>query len=473
MVSGETREEWVDEAVSNLGDYLAGQRWFHAAQPPGRGEVHVVRAAPLPDTSPPLWQVLVGVGDDVYQLILAPRSVNGADGGAPPADAEPGGVPARSLIASVGDVAVHDVLSDPQMALALLESISGGSERAERCRLLSAEQSNTSLIFDDRLILKVFRRLRRGRNPDAEVTSALAATGFTNVATPLVEWRDHEYDFAFGQTFLNGGSEGWALALASLRDFYSFHTESPGNGPGEAGGDFGPEAARLGQVTAKMHLHLAQVYPPVPSEDAATTWAALLQSIRTRLAAASNALGRDLEGLVAGLLERAANLEGPGPATRVHGDLHLGQVMRTDLGWFVLDFEGEPDRPLSERLAPASPLKDVAGMLRSLHYASRYSLGERDRSEWPLLGSAALAWELRNREEFLAGYEGEPGLEVLLPDAYTMSDVMSIYELDKALYELDYELAHRPEWVDIPIDALERLGLPDERGFDDGGALPW
>ncbi len=471
MVSGETREEWIYEAVSNLGDYLAGQRWFHSAQPPRRGEVHVVKAGQLPDTSPPLWQVLVGVGDDTYQLILSVRALNGPESS--PNDTDPGGISARSLIAVQGDVAVHDVLGDPQMALALLESISAGSERAERCRLLTAEQSNTSLIFDDRLILKVFRRLRRGRNPDAEVTSALAAAGFTNVATPLVEWRDDEYDFAFGQTFLNGGSEGWALALASLRDFFSFHTESTGNGPGDAGGDFGPEAARLGQVTARMHLHLNRAFPPPAGGDVASTWAALLQSIRARLAVASETLGRDLEGLVSGLLERAANLEGPGPATRVHGDLHLGQVMRTDLGWFVLDFEGEPDRPLFERLAPASPLKDVAGMLRSLHYASRYSLGERDRSEWPHLTSAALAWELRNREEFLAGYEGEPGIDVLLPDAYTMSDVMSIYELDKALYELDYELAHRPEWVDIPMDALERLGLPNERGIDDGGALPW
>jgi maltokinase len=215
-----------------------------------------------------------------------------------------------------------------------------------------------------------------------------------------------------------------------------------------------------------MHLHLSRIFPVGPSETVAGSWEGLIESIRRRLASASGALGRDLEGLVASLLERVSGLEGPGPVIRVHGDLHLGQVMRTDLGWFVLDFEGEPDRSLAERLAPASPLKDVAGMLRSLHYASRYSLGERDRSEWGHLHSAALAWEQRNREAFLAGYESQPGIEVLLPDAYAMSDVMSVYELDKALYELAYELAHRPEWVEIPMDALERLGLPDERSID-------
>ena len=217
-------------------------------------------------------------------------------------------------------------------------------------------------------------------------------------------------------------------------------------------------------------MHLTRIFPGASDEEVAGSWAGLIESIRRRLVAASGAVGRDLEGPVASLLERVAGFGTPGPAIRVHGDLHLGQVMRTDLGWFVLDFEGEPDRTLSERLAPASPLKDVAGMLRSLHYASRYSLSERDRSEWPGLQPAALAWELHNREAFLEGYRSEPGIEVLLPDARSMADVMSVYELDKALYELDYELAHRPEWVEIPMDALERLGLTNERSVDSSGA---
>ncbi len=445
---------WVGGLVGNLGPYLSAQRWFASRDSVDGPEVSLVDATLLAggQLSGSIWQVLVRAGGDVYQLVLVVRDVSEPGGS--------GGVNPPGVVSLLGDLVVVDALADPDAAIRLLEVISSGGHSAQRCRPVTAEQSNTSVIFDDRLILKVFRRLRPGRNPDAEVTSALAGAGFASVAAPVVVWGDDAYDYALAQSYLAGGSDGWALALASLRDLYSLYESSGEQDPAEAGGDFGPEAARLGQVTAQMHEHLSRLFPTVPSGQARETWEGLIASIRRRLDDATAKLGRDLSVLAEPLIARARSIDGPGPAIRVHGDLHLGQVMRTDLGWFILDFEGEPDRPLAERLAPASALKDVSGMLRSFHYASRFSLREREPDERPLLRKAALAWEVRNRVAFLSGYRGEAGVSSLMPDPSAVADVTAVYELDKALYELDYEVAHRPEWVDIPLEALQRLADP-------------
>ncbi|MGI8492452.1 MAG: maltokinase N-terminal cap-like domain-containing protein, partial [Acidimicrobiales bacterium] len=150
-------------------------------------------------------------------------------------------------------------------------------------------------------------------------------------------------------------------------------------------------------------------------------------------------------------------LRSPGPAIRVHGDYHLGQVMQTDAGWFVLDFEGEPARPLAERVAPTSPLKDVAGMLRSFDYAARFALTERDPSEMERATTLAASWEARNREAFVEGYRGATGISELLATGASAEIVLSAFELDKALYELDYERAYRPEWLPIPLAAIRSL----------------
>jgi maltokinase len=321
---------------------------------------------------------------------------------------------------------------------------------------MSAEQSNSSVIYDDRLILKVFRHLRPGRNPDVEVTTALYAAGFDHVARPLVEWRDEgdRWDLAFGQEFLAGASEGWALALTSLRNLYS---SGAGETPADAGGDFAAEAERLGRVTAEMHGALREVYGTAPEADARAAWGSLVEGLPARLEEGGKAVDRDLAAGAGPLLARLRAVTDPGPAIRVHGDYHLGQVMRTDLGWYVLDFEGEPEKPVEERMLPASPLKDVTGMLRSFHYASRHALVERAVADWADMVPSARAWESHNRQAFLEGYRTHPEVAALLPDASVAAAVMAGYELDKALYELEYERSHRPEWVAIPLDALERL----------------
>jgi maltokinase len=152
----------------------------------------------------------------------------------------------------------------------------------------------------------------------------------------------------------------------------------------------------------------------------------------------------------------------------VHGDYHLGQVMRTDAGWYVLDFEGEPARPLAERSRPTSPIKDVTGMLRSFAYASAVGLRSRTADELERLGPLAMAWESHNRAAFLDGYQSEPGIEELMPADADMATVTEAYELDKALYEFEYERAYRPEWTSIPRSAIVRLVGASPEGSGSG-----
>ncbi len=323
---------------------------------------------------------------------------------------------------------------------------------------MGAEQSNSSLVYDERIILKLFRRIRPGHNPEVEITEALAAQGFTQVARPLATQRVRDYDLAILQPFLAGAVEGWALALTSLRDLFGMHDTSsipiinldappPPPDPGQAGGDFSGEAARLGAVTGDMLVALAGAFGRHHAD--AKAWA-------TSIAEQMEALkpgDLDQRGAQA-ILDRLAELD-PGSAIRVHGDYHLGQVLRTDAGWFVLDFEGEPARPLEERRRPSSPLKDVAGMLRSFHYASAVARTERD--EYALEDLAA-AWEDRNRQAFLRGYlrAAGPG-GILPPDPESVDVVLAAFELEKAVYELGYERAYRPDWEHIPLGALRRL----------------
>jgi maltokinase len=427
--------------------HLSAQRWYagHSGPRLERVEVEVGRLLWSDGSGRSLWHAIVLAGGDRYQLVVGER---------------PTGEPADFLhgreagtIAALGRSYFYDATLDAEMGKVLLQVASDGKEAADRARPVQAEQSNTSLVFDDRIILKLFRRLHAGRNPDVEVTTALAAAGFTHVAEPIVTWRDYDFDLAFGQQYLVGGSEGWALALTSLRDLYN----SPLQGPAESGGDFSAEAARLGGMTAGMHLALAKSFGVSGASRAVDRWQELVATLGPRLDAAADVAGRDLVGPASALLDRLRAVSDPGPFLRVHGDYHLGQVMRTDTGWFVLDFEGEPAKLLSERTRFSSPFKDVSSMLRSFHYATRQALVERPASEVESLGPLALAWETHNRQAFLDGYRRAAGIEELLPPPEESPAILIGYELDKALYEVDYERAHRPDWVSIPLDALDRL----------------
>jgi maltokinase len=427
--------------------YLAAQRWYAGAEPPDPNSVRVERGRELWAGADDhrLWHATVAAGGTHYQLLIGER----------PAGERAEFLHGReaAILGSVDSAVFYDAVLDTELARVLLHVASDGEQSAARARPMNSEQSNTSLVFDDRLILKVYRRLHEGRNPDVEVTTALAAAGFGHVALPLVTWREDPYDLAFGQQFLNGGSEGWALALTSLRDLYNSACEDPA----QAGGDFANDARRLGRMTAEMHQALAATFGVVRGPAVGAAWDALLERTVARLITASDSAGRDLLARSALLLARLRAVADPGPAIRVHGDYHLGQVMETDGGWYVLDFEGEPSKSLSERTALTPSLKDVSSMLRSLDYASRYVLTERAASEMAQLVPLARAWYAHNRQAFLEGYLDVDGIRDLLPGPDSAPAVLFAFELDKALYELDYERAHRPDWMPVPLGAIGQL----------------
>ncbi len=415
-----------------LPGYLGRQRWYAGAAP---SSVEVVASETL---APGLEWLLAEAGGACYQVIVGLR----------PAGAVPDLLSAndQAVIGVVGDEIAIDATFDPDYAKTLLGLVAPG-EDGSLVRPMGAEQSNTSLVIDDRLVLKVFRRLHGGANPDVEMPTALAARGFAHVAAPVGVWQRDGVDLAVCVQYLAGGAEGWALALTSLRDLYATGVDDPA----AAGGDFGAEASRLGEVTAGLHLALADAFGTSPGDAAA--WAAGVEAQMSRLAADDADTVRAKE-----FVERQRDVERPGSSIRVHGDYHLGQVMRTDAGWFVLDFEGEPARSLEERRRPSSPFKDVAGMLRSFQYAAAVALSERDEAEQERLRPVAEAWENRNRLAFLRGYLGTDGIDALLPEpGAERTAVLAAFELDKAVYEVLYERAHRPGWLDIPLRAVTRL----------------
>ncbi len=228
------------------------------------------------------------------------------------------------------------------------------------------------------------------------------------------------------QPFLPDASDGWALALRALAD----------------GDEFTTEAYELGQATADVHLALAAAFP---SDGRALAENDLTAAAMTeRLEAAAHSVPA-LRPFVPGLRTAFGALVGrdAGPAAqRIHGDLHLGQVLRTGHDWFVIDFEGEPSKPLAERRSAQSPVRDIAGMLRSFDYAAR------QRRPW------RPQWALRCREAFCAGYAARAGW-----DPRTKHALLRAYETDRAVYEVLYEARHRPDWLPVPMAAIERLAV--------------
>jgi maltokinase len=435
-----------DGVAAMIPSYLGRQRWHGGAGEPPSHEVRVEASDLLTALDPGsrrLWWSVVESGGARYQLLIGQR---------------PSGEPAEFLnahldavLGATDDAYYYDATLDPEMALALLGIVTEGSEVAKRVRPVTTEQSNTSLVYDDRLILKLFRRLTEGQNPDVEVTLALDGAGFDHVARPVASWARDDADLAFVQQYLSGGAEGWALALTSLRDLYAAGPDDPAL----AGGDFGAEARRLGQMTASMHLALADVFGVDRDGFRSVGWPRLTDDLEARL---RRVVGAGWSGTPAELLRDIREVSDPGPGIRVHGDYHLGQVMRTDTGWYVLDFEGEPARPMEERMAFTSPFKDVTGMLRSFQYAAHFVLLEREDAQSGHLERLAEAWEAHNRGAFLDGYLSTEGIDVLLPDSAASRAALSLaFELDKALYELAYEEAFRPDWALIPASAIRRL----------------
>jgi predicted trehalose synthase len=392
----------------------------------------------------------------------------------------PGGEPA--LIGTDGDTLFYDGPHDDAFVHAMLSlllgdaavgsggapgDVPGGALRGTALtpaahgslgasRVLSGEQSNTSIIVDAAhagglpVICKIFRVLHPGENPDVAVQCALAALGSKRVPRPLGyltgEWvdpgsgRPAQGHVAFAQEFLPGVEDAWRVALRAAA----------------AGEDFTEPARSLGAATASVHSDLATAFPTVPATAASI--AAAVDGMRERYRAARHdvpSLG-DYADAVEATLSAAGTQQWP-RLQRIHGDFHLGQVLwAPGRGWMLIDFEGEPLRPMDERGTPDAPLRDIAGMLRSLSYAAgsvALSVGTRaDAAE------AATAWAEAARESFLDGYAEASG-----HDPREDAALLAAFELDKALYEARYEARNRPDWLPIPLRAVRRLCSSRER----------
>jgi maltokinase len=431
-----------------LGGFLPRQRWYAGGEPPADVAVTTLDAR---EGDPLLVWLLVDAiaadgGRATYQVVLGGRPA--------PSDNEFLQGKGRVTLGEVDGWVYYDALVDPELARLVLEKVAP-DESAEVARPLVVEQSNSSVVYDERLILKLFRRVHPEPNPDVEITKLLGEQGFPHVVPQLAELRYEGADLAVVRQYLLGSTDAWDLAHTSLRDLLNTRVA-----PEEAGGDFGPEALTLGDVVARLHLAMADVFGTAPG--APNDWLDGFRVQLTRLSvvveAAENAPGELIDvPAVAAALATLVDVGDPGLATRIHGDLHLGQLLLADAGWFVLDFEGEPVRPMAERVVASSPLRDVATMLRSFHYAARTGLLERGRDVDPELVDLADQWESRAVQSFWQGYQAVTGIDRLLPaSSADRESLLHAFELDKAIYEIIYELSHRPDWVDIPASAVRR-----------------
>jgi maltose alpha-D-glucosyltransferase/alpha-amylase len=515
---------------SALPEFLVKQRWF-GAKARTISSVEVSDIIPFHSDGLRSYFILAQVKYTsgpvaTYDIPLVPA----ADGAAQPDSSlllriQPGGSPEV--------IVLKDALTDENFLAHLLDAIATGvSLRGARGMvravstptlqslwqpsqglltpsLMHAEQSNSSVVYEKRLVLKIFRRLEEGLNPDLEIGSFLAGrTWFGNVP-PLAGYLEYLGEggtrTALGllQGYVTNQGDAWQFTLKALAEYYERAPRSDGlvieiphapllnlwhqalpDGARQRIGPYLDAAALLGRRTAELHLALASApedhdFAPQPlSEADLRTFANsalqlltanfdLLRRLRNGMPEhsrqdADSVLG--LEEFARRRFQRLAGLKISAVVTRIHGDYHLGQVLFTGNDFVIIDFEGEPARPLEERRKKRSPLQDVAGMLRSFHYAA-YALllqqqsGERStQKQLQVLGHWAQYWQKWVSATFLKTYLEVSGNSNFIPqDREELALLLDLYLLDKAVYELGYELNNRPSWVRIPLDGISQL----------------
>jgi trehalose synthase-fused probable maltokinase len=443
-----------------LREWIEDQRWYASKSRHVSG-VELVETVVLSDEPPLLFLALLQTRfttgtHELYQLPLGVRP------------AEEGW--SERVICQTPEWTIYDGLADPAHGRELLRRVDEEDliETDEGrfafqlagtpldlpddmpVRPIGVEQSNSSIVFDEQLVMKVFRKLEAGTNPELEMLSFLTARDFPNIA-PL--YGAYTYDgralaatLGIVQRFIADGTGGWELALDEI---------------GSQTDRFLARLGDLGEVTAHMHNVLGSdagnpaFAPEEPSQEALSLLTATvdedIERVFTRLpdderVAPIVGLGQDVRER----LSMLASLGAGGRVIRTHGDYHLGQTLCTERGWVILDFEGEPARTLPERRLKRSPLRDVAGMLRSFAYVASAAEIQRGNPAPP-------DFEERARHNFLEHYFETIDMALLPSGEAAIQHLLSVFELEKAVYELRYELDNRPQWVSIPVAGIRRL----------------
>jgi trehalose synthase-fused probable maltokinase len=454
-----------------LGEWISEQRWY-AAKAQETCQVTIIDVVALDeDELDALILLLVEVRavagtHDIYQLLIG-------------VDRRPGGSDhARTEIYRDAQVVLFDGLSDERQGarigrlIAADESIASGPTTVAfrragglalsthpQARVIGSEQSNSSVVLDEAHIVKAFRRIEPGINPELEMLRFLDHHGFTNMV-PAEGWYDYrgellEASLGLMQRYIGEARDGWQLVLerleqgrsseltSALRDLGlatgSMHTVlgSDGKDP-----EFAPEPPADEQVallTATIDEQIERLFLDLPRREELEPVIARAEELRDRLSMLSHT-------------------GAGGRLIRIHGDYHLGQALLTPTGWVVIDFEGEPGRPLRERRRKRSPLRDVAGMLRSISYARLVS---------EVLRGVEVPDEFESeaRDAFLGGYMERSDPALLPAGAQAIAKLLAMFELEKVIYELRYEVQNRPEWVAVPVRGITRL-LDQQYDFD-------
>ncbi len=434
---------WTSALAQDLPSWVVAQRWFVGQAKPQ--DIHPVgyQAWPCPDRGVQL-QIWILQDDTskhptLYQVPLSIRSTRLADESIQPISEFVGD--------DLGTRFIYDAAHDPSYSLELLrhslrtEKISADLALTSH-RVLGGEQSNTSVVaainspaIKHELIIKIFRVVQAGSNPEVTLPSALYTEGSTLIPRPMGEltsrWPDSRAEsgwalgqLVFVQEFLANSPDAWQVALAAVAQ----------------NANFSDEATALGRAIAQLHAQLRSTHTVVRVAESAEK---LAESFISRLADTAEQVP-EIARLATQITEyfaRIRQIELP-PLQRIHGDLHLGQILRNDRrGWQIIDFEGEPLRPLAQRNAPDFALRDIAGLLRSFEYAVGLE-------QTP----AGMIWSDQARTAFCLGYG-----EVSGQDPRSTHELLTAFELDKAIYEARYEAAHRPQWLPIPLAGIQRI----------------